>query len=109
MKNLTGKILASIILILFGCQAYSAIGPGHVSGSITNITSIKQGLLIRIGANEVPENCTSGHAWMLVEEQYKTIISVALTAWTLSKGATVYTDATNSGYCRVNQIDPSES
>ncbi len=109
MQNLAKNILSLVVLALISFQTSAAVGPGHAAGPITNITSVKQGLLIRIGANEVPENCTSGNAWMLVEEQYKTIISLAITAWTLGKSATVYTDATASGYCKINQVDPSES
>ncbi|SFT59293.1 hypothetical protein SAMN04487870_0968 [Pseudoalteromonas sp. DSM 26666] len=32
--------------------AVAVVGKGHVSGKITNITSISSGLLVRINANE---------------------------------------------------------
>ncbi|KPH63466.1 hypothetical protein [Pseudoalteromonas porphyrae] len=53
-----------ILIFLFSANAIAAIGKDHVSGKITNITSISAGLLVRINANEVPEHCTSGRVWM---------------------------------------------
>ncbi|MCX9560698.1 hypothetical protein IG557_17850 [Vibrio cholerae] len=44
---------------------------------------------------------------MLIPEENKTIISVALAMWTQGKtNATIYTSGTKSGYCQVVQYDP---
>jgi hypothetical protein len=91
---------------LLSSSVSAAVGAGHVSGKITNITSIQAGLLIRIEANETPENCTSSNVWMQVDEQYKTIISLAITSWTLGKTVTVYTSPGTSGFCKITQVDP---
>ncbi|MEM7148806.1 MAG: hypothetical protein AAF459_03235 [Pseudomonadota bacterium] len=44
------------ISVLFSADAIAiavaVVGKGHVSGKITNITSISSGLLVRINANE---------------------------------------------------------
>lgn len=40
------------INVLFSADAIAIFGKGHVSGNITNITSISSGLLVRINANE---------------------------------------------------------
>ncbi|NMR28054.1 hypothetical protein HH219_21460 [Pseudoalteromonas sp. NEC-BIFX-2020_015] len=39
------------ISVFLSANAIAAIGKGHVSGKITNITSISSGLLVRINAN----------------------------------------------------------
>jgi hypothetical protein len=82
----------------------------HVSGTISNISGRTDGLLIMIDPDrKVPDNCTgTPYNWMLIPEDEKTMISVALTVWTMGRGATVYTNTRTSGYCIVNQIDPFE-
>ncbi|MEY8213228.1 MAG: hypothetical protein RPR97_01955 [Colwellia sp.] len=102
--------LKSLIFVLFCFSPFSfgaVVGAGHVNGSITNITSIKSGILISI-EGEVPQNCTSGNSWMEIKQEDTAMISMALTAWALGKTATIYTDSTASGFCRINQFDPSE-
>ena len=99
----------TFISVLFSINAIAAVGKGHVSGKITNITSISSGLLVRINANEVPEHCTSGRVWMLIKQESTAMTSLTLTAWTLKRGVTVYTSADNDGYCQVIQVDPYES
>jgi hypothetical protein len=103
------KRLAFIILFCLPMHAFSAIGSGHVVGKISNLTSVTSGILVRIGANEVPQNCTSGRAWMLIPEDNKSIISVTITAWTLGRGVVVYTAPSATGNCKVIQVDPNES
>ncbi|MFK3859770.1 hypothetical protein [Pseudoalteromonas rhizosphaerae] len=83
----------TFIGVLFSANAIAAIGKGHVSGKITNITSISSGLLVRINANEVPEHCTSGRGWMLIKQENTAMTSLTLTAWTLKRGV-VYTSST---------------
>lgn len=103
------KILFGFLVFALGTNAWAVIGPGHVSGKITNITSITAGILVRIGSNEVPENCTSGEAWMLIKQADSAMISMTITAWTLGRGVTVYTSPAISGFCQVGQVDPYES
>ena len=42
-----------LISVLFYADAMAAVGKGHVSGKITNITSISSGLLVRINAHRL--------------------------------------------------------
>lgn len=104
MKSI--HISFACFIIMISQLTFSAVGASHVSGEITNITSVREGLLIRIGNNEVPENCTSGNAWMLIEQQHATMITTAITAWTLGKTADVYTLPASTGMCKVVQVDP---
>ena len=105
------KLLKSIALGIVLCSpnTYAAVGAGHVSGKITNITSVESGVLVRIEANEVPQNCTSGEAWMEIKQSKTAIISLTLASWTLGRGVTVYTTAASTGLCQVTQVDPFES
>ncbi|NMM39919.1 hypothetical protein [Pseudoalteromonas arctica] len=77
------------INVLFYADAMAAVGKGHVSGKITNITSISSGLLVRINANKVPEHCTSGRVWMQIKQENTATTSLTLTAWTLKRDVTV--------------------
>lgn len=102
----TFKIGILILAFFASAVAQAAVGSGHVSGNITNITSVTSGILVRIGSNEVSENCTSGHVWMKIDQNYTAMISMTITAWTLGKGVTVYTAPTADTYCKITQVDP---
>ena len=41
------------ISVFLSANAIAAVGKGHVSGQITNITSISSGLLVRINAHRL--------------------------------------------------------
>ncbi|MET1257464.1 hypothetical protein [Aliikangiella maris] len=106
------KIRNIIILVLALTVANSVratIGPGHVNGKITNITSVTTGILVRIDSSIVPENCTSGQAWMQIKQENTAMITMIMTAWTLGRNVTIYTSPTTSSYCNVIQVDPAES
>lgn len=103
------KYILFVIATILPTFSFAFVGAGHVSGNISNITSVTAGILVRIGANEVPENCTSGKFWMLISEDKKSIVSLTITAWTLGRTVTVYTSPTSTGYCQVHQVDPAES
>ncbi len=103
------KKILGLSLFVFGFSALSYAQPGHVSGKITNITSLSSGLLVRIANNKIPENCTSGSAWMVIKQENTAMISLTLTAWTLGREVVVYTSPSSSGYCEVTQVDPAES
>ncbi|WP_196158654.1 hypothetical protein [Reinekea sp. G2M2-21] len=95
-----------VAVLAMSAFASASIGPGHVTGSITNITSITGGLLVRIGPNEVPQNCTSGKVWMFIPQDQTAMVSLTLMAWTMGKTVAVYTAPTNTGYCLITQVDP---
>lgn len=103
------KLIVVLVLVVVSNSAFSYVGAVHVVGDIKNITSSRSGLMIKVGNNEVPENCTSGQTWMLIEKVDSTMISVVLAAWAMGRGVAVYTNASDSGYCKVNQVDPHES
>lgn len=105
--NIRCFLIVFFSLILLPSVGYA--GPSHVGGKITNITSTSAGILVRIGANEVPDNCTSGYAWMEIKQEKTAMIAMTITAWTLGRSVVVYTSATGSGYCQVGQVDPAES
>ena len=100
------KILVLTLVLTLSTLANATVGPGHVVGNISNITSINGGLLIRIGATEVPQNCTSGRVWMFIPQEQTAITSLTLMSWTMGKKVVVYTAPTSSGYCLVTQVDP---
>ena len=97
-----------ILAIVFSQVAYA--GPHWQEGTITNLTSIKGGLLIMLdGGAGLPDNCVgTPYGWMLISEADKAMTATALTMWaTGNRTATVYTNAyTGSGFCEIHQLDP---
>lgn len=96
-----------ILLILQSSYIYAA--ETYISGDVYDISSAEAGLLIRIKGNEVPTKCQNpgGFGWMLISEENKTMISVALAMFTQGKtGATIYTENTGASFCKVIQYDP---
>jgi hypothetical protein len=100
------RILVLTLAFSLTALANAAVGPTHVVGNISNITSINGGLLVRVGATEVPQNCTSGRVWMFIPQEQTSITSLTLMSWTMGKQVVVYTAPTSSGYCLVTQVDP---
>ncbi|QHH96405.1 ABC transporter ATP-binding protein [Acinetobacter dispersus] len=82
-----------------------------VSGKITNITSITEGLLIKLEEGNLPTVC-NGHAafgWFLIPQERKTIIALTLIHWSQgNRQVDVYVDPNQStnNYCTVQQIHP---
>ena len=96
--------LIFIILALLPITAFSA--ETYQRGKVNNITSLAQGLLIMLDTGK-PTGCVSSSPWMLIPEENKTMISVALAMYAQGKtGATVYIDKLAPGYCKVIQYDP---
>lgn len=99
-----------ILIILFIIQSsYIYAAETYIYGDVYDISSIEAGLLIRIKGNEVPTKCQNpgGWGWMLIPEENKTMISVALAMFTQGKmGATIYTKNTGASFCKVIQYDP---
>lgn len=80
----------------------------YINGTVTDITSLSSGLLIRVNGSEKPSQCTQTSAWMLVPEENATMVSVVLAAYFSGKrDAVVYVDIASTGkYCKVIQYDP---
>lgn len=98
-----------IATLFFWTSSFGYVGPDYVGGPITNITSIGSGILIRVGNDEVPQNCTSGYVWMLIPQANTSMTALVLAAWSLKREVHLYTSASSSGYCQINQFDPAES
>ncbi|MDG2018547.1 MAG: hypothetical protein P8J25_03780 [Porticoccaceae bacterium] len=99
-------VFAFIVICTMG-NTYAA--NHHQGGKIYDITSTRDGLLIRLEGKIVPTKCPNpnGRGWMLIPEENKTMISVALTHFMQGKtNATIYTQGTVGSYCRVIQYDP---
>lgn len=95
-------------LVLFSASSYAA--NHYLSGNIVNVTTNASGLMIMLYTG-VPTNCQgTPHNWMLIKEENKTMISMALAMWASGKkAATVYTAGMNPGSnCEITQLDPSE-
>jgi hypothetical protein len=98
----------SIAAALIALSA-SAAQAGYLTGTITDITSTPDGLMLKLSTG-LPADCTgSPYNWMLVPEQYKTIIVTTLGFYLGGmKTVTVYSVPTTNFYCKINQIDPVE-
>ena len=101
-------MITALFFAMMGLATKSFAGAAHLKGKISNITSVKNGLLIMLDTG-VPENCEgASYNWIQVKQENTAMISVVLMLWTTDKKTvTVYTDPRGtSGYCVANQIDP---
>ncbi|NRF28260.1 ABC transporter ATP-binding protein [Vibrio coralliilyticus] len=98
------------ILLLIPMVALSATPQKtYVTGEVYDITSVTEGLLIRVDGNVVPTDCVglNPHGWMLIKEENKTMISVALAMRAQGKrNATLYINGIQGAACVVSQYDP---
>lgn len=97
-------------LVLFALSVSSVFGGDNtLYGRISNITSVPEGMLIKMDTG-APNNCQgTPWGWMLIPEANKTIISVTLLAKAMGKNASVYTyQFSGTGYCQIWQVDPDE-
>lgn len=97
-----------IVLMVFTAPSYAA--DYYLSGNVINITTTTSGLMIMLDSG-IPTNCQGTPSnWMLIKEENKTMISMALAMWASGKkGLTVYTTTVNPGsYCELIQLDPNE-
>ncbi|AIW18676.1 hypothetical protein B6A42_07915 [Vibrio coralliilyticus] len=81
----------------------------YVTGEVYDITSGSEGLLVRVDGNVVPSDCKglNPHGWMLIKEENKTMISVALAMRAQGKrNATLYINGIQGTACVVSQYDP---
>ncbi|MEY8199962.1 MAG: hypothetical protein RPS47_12030 [Colwellia sp.] len=91
--------------ILFQASAYSS--ETSLPGNVSNITSIREGLLIILDTGK-PSGCTQGTGWMLIKQENTTMISVALASYMAgNKAATIYVAPGPGSYCEITQFDPS--
>ncbi len=100
-----------IILLAVGIQSIHAEAI-YTTGTLTRITSITEGLLIKLEAGNLPDVCKNktAYGWMLIPQSRKTIIAVTLSQWYQKKrSVTVYVDGDyshNPNYCTVQQVEP---
>jgi hypothetical protein len=104
------NIVRTAILALCGCILASpaSAGPSWLGGNVINITSGPAGLYINLDTG-VPDNCVgTPYSWMLIPETAKTMIAVTLLSRLQNWPVVVYTSGRDaSGYCIINQVDPS--
>jgi len=102
------KLIA--FLSCFFCITFVSAGPHYQSGTISNITSTKDGLRVKLDSG-IPDNCEgTPYGWMLIKQEHTTMITVALAAWASGKKTgTFYTSGreNGTGYCLISQFDPS--
>jgi len=76
-------------------------------GDIVDITSIPEGLLVKLDTG-VPTNCSGvANGWMLIAEENRTMLATALSFY-ISGGRTadIYVSPLSNGRCPVTQFDP---
>lgn len=102
--------------ILFVLCTFMSVGTmaadahkSHIFGQVYDISSSKDGLLLRMDGNTVPTDCigTSSYGWMLISKEDTAMISVALAMRAQGKQtASIYVSGLMHGLCRVTQYDP---
>jgi hypothetical protein len=101
-----------VLLTLFASRGVIA-GQTFLAGKISNVTFAGDTVFIKLDTG-LPGNCagtTSG--WMMIPSNSKPMQSLMLGLWLRGDvrdvDLMVYTDGIAAdGYCRINQIDPSE-
>lgn len=79
-----------------------------LEGNLSEVTTVGEGLLIRMD-NGLPTQCTgTPFGWMLIPEANKTMLAMTMMLWMSGKRSMViYTRAyTGDGYCTITQVDP---
>ncbi len=105
------KIFIYLTLIFMSIQSANAENT-YTTGTITQISSVTEGLLIKLEAGNLPDICKnrSAFGWMLIPQARKTIIAVTLSQWYQKKRlVSVYVDpdySTNPSFCTVQQVAP---
>ena len=102
------KFIIKTLILTALISSQSIAGPHYLSGKITNLTSIRGGLLIMLDSG-VPDNCVNTPSGlMMVRQEDTAMTSVVLAVWLSgSKQGTVYTEPHVPGqYCTLTQFDP---
>lgn len=97
-----------LLAILLTQQVFAA--ETYVSGRVSDITSITEGLLIRLETREVPRICENRNPWgyLIIPQARKTILATFLMNWARKKPhVTLYVDENqgSASYCTIKQID----
>ena len=99
------KIL--LLSVLLTQQIFAA--ETYVYGNMTSITSVSEGLLIRLESGNLPTVCNgTPYGWLLIPQTSKVILAVTLAQWYQKKRAVeVYVESySGNGYCKVIQVQP---
>jgi hypothetical protein len=105
------KRFISIIFALVLLATIASVGNAdeNLSGNLSDITSVPEGLLIKLDTGVTPECEGAPYGWMLVKEENLSMVSVVLTLWALEKrGVSIYTKPLTGRFCEVIQVDPFE-
>ncbi len=97
----------ALLALTAASSAWSA--ESYQTGTITNITTLPEGVLLMLDAGP-PTNCAgTPYNWMLVPEANKTMVAAVFMMWTSGqRRVTVYTATpyTGNGFCKLGQVDP---
>ncbi|MFW2174626.1 ABC transporter ATP-binding protein [Acinetobacter guillouiae] len=103
--------MKKLLISLFFLSNTAIAAETYTTGNITAITSIPEGLLIKLEEGNLPTVC-NGHAsygWFFIPQARKTILSLTLILWTQKKTNVILYVDNNQGtnmYCTINQIQP---
>ena len=95
-------------LVIFFSTTSVVAADAYVTGTMNNISSTPEGLLIMVDAG-APTNCNgTPFGWMLIPQVNKTMTATALAMWLSGqRNATIYTNSySGTGFCIVSQFDP---
>lgn len=109
-KSLLALASAAMMMVPLTGHAASGVGQNYVSGLVGNITSTRDGVLVRMDDLLTPTNCPSPQKWMQINAQDQAMISTFLTFWGGgNRRFVIYTDNWSGvGHCIITQIDPAE-
>jgi hypothetical protein len=73
-RNTMKYVIYFSLLFIFAEISNAGSGPTWVSGTMMDITSVPEGLLIKVDGGSLPNNCTGASAgWMKIPEANKTM------------------------------------
>ncbi len=107
IKPSKGRCLVAALALTATSSTWSA--ESYQTGTITNITTLPEGVLLMLDAGP-PTNCIgTPYNWMLVPEANKTMVAAVFMMWMSGqRRVTVYTATpyTGNGFCKLGQVDP---
>lgn len=107
-RHVSAPALISFVMLASASASASTPYANSITGNLADITSIRGALLIRMDDDRVPQTCQgSGTSWMRIDQADTAMVSLMLTYWAQGKRSfVIYVDPWQSGYCAVNQADP---
>jgi hypothetical protein len=108
--SLSKAVKAALTSVALSASASCFAEDTYLSGTVTNLTSITSGILLKLDTG-LPTNCIgSPWGWMLIRAENRPMTALLLTMYASGrKRATVYTvGVTQTGYCEISQYDPEE-